>query len=91
MDDCGIIWLRKMKIFHLFLFSLKDQKILELMLAKREDAKKETQKREAARTAWEVEKQKDAQAKTSAEIARRRTLSEHRRLQENRRVSSYIL
>ena len=59
------------------------------MLAKREEAKKETQKREAARTAWEVEKQKDAQAKTSAEMARRRTLSEHRRLQENRRVSTF--
>ena len=60
------------------------------MLAKREEAKKDTQKREAARTAWEHEKRREAQAKTSAENARRRTLSEHRRLQENRRVSRVI-
>ncbi len=59
------------------------------MLAKREDAKKEAKKREAARTAWEVEKQREASVKASAENARRRTLSEHRRLQENRRVSGY--
>ncbi len=65
----------------------QDQKILELMLAKREDAKKEAKKREAARTAWEIEKQREATVKASAENARRRTLSEHRRLQENRRVS----
>ena len=61
------------------------------MLAKREGAKKDTQKREAARTAWEHEKQKEAQAKFSAENARRRTLSEHRRLQENRRVNTILL
>ena len=65
LDVCYLAWIT---------LYFQDQKILELMMQKREEERKQEAKRDAARRAWETEKQKDAAQKTTTEIKRRESI-----------------
>ena len=59
------------------------------MLAKREQEKKATERRESARSAWEAEREKEAFTRASGESTRRRSVAEERRRQIAHRVSKF--
>ena len=64
----------------------QDQKILELLLAKREEEAKLRAEREAARLAWEKDKVAREELKASTIIRRRHSFSDRQREREARKV-----
>ena len=63
--------------------ALQDQKILELMLAKREEEKAAEGRRQAARRAWETEKQHEDAVRTTTEVRRRESLARQRQREKD--------
>ena len=66
--------------------TFQDQKILELMLAKREEERKLQEQRDAAKRAWEQEKKQEQAIRGSTEIVRRRSMIEGHKRKESYRV-----
>ena len=71
--------------------SSQDQKILELMIVKREEEKAAEKKREAARRAWELQKQRDEAFRTTAELRRRESLVRQRQQKDHPKVGASTL
>ena len=65
---------------------MQDQKILELMLAKREQEHQSHRVREEASLAWEQQRAHEQRARANSEARRRRTLSEQRTARDKLRV-----
>ena len=91
VSHCSVLFAWK-DLWHCFLYLnvinndvtvSQDQRILELMLAKREGEKKAQREKEAARKNWDNQKSRDLAARLSMDVQRRRSLSESRKTPKN--------
>ena len=66
---------------------LQDQRILEILLAKKEAERQQEAEREKARAKWQQEQQRTSAAQSTEKNHRRKTLMEERKQRQVQRVS----